>query len=301
MFKIFQLSDLDSPTGMNVGDPDSLPRESMNRAREVLRLSYELPLPGVAGSEKDRALLQSFEDCKNIRREQERIEADGTDTVALTKAFNAFTKLESVHLHMAGGAPSQHKINRLDFDRTSLVPNGDFIATNMGVHHLLSICKALLGTSQKLKRLTASDIGYELMRVPPHRREIIKQALSGLRTFRLAIANPGEETAFVEDFEDELEEVREDASEAFGSGTLKELITAMPKLQVLKMLFPDAEIVQLKDVVGTYTWERLREFGISNVIATEHSLARFLLRHAGTLRRLSLSYVHLERGNWRSF
>lgn len=86
----------------------------------------------------------------------------------------------------------------------------------------------------------------------------------------------------------------------------------MPHLRTLKLKLPRAaeydvydddqliEIITLDNVVGSLTWPKLRDFGLSTLVTTEDDLVDFLLRHQTKLRRLSLSDIVITDGEWTS-
>ncbi|KAF7904361.1 hypothetical protein EAF00_001695 [Botryotinia globosa] len=60
------------------------------------------------------------------------------------------------------------------------------------------------------------------------------------------------------------------------------------------------EYVPLRKVLGNFTWPSLTRLRIDNMNLCEKDLTLFLLRHASSLRHLTLSHIYLCRGSFQS-
>ncbi|KAL8870816.1 MAG: hypothetical protein Q9174_003225 [Haloplaca sp. 1 TL-2023] len=93
-------------------------------------------------------------------------------------------------------------------------------------------------------------------------------------------------------------------SAAFEDGRVRDLITSTDCIQTLELNFPlfdsDDVLVELKHVVGDFTWTRLRHAWLGCMKTSEEDLIAFIERHAATLRSLDLDTIRLTSGTWRS-
>ncbi|KAF7907446.1 uncharacterized protein EAF01_005032 [Botrytis porri] len=61
------------------------------------------------------------------------------------------------------------------------------------------------------------------------------------------------------------------------------------------------DYVPLRKVLGDFTWPSLTRLRVDNMTLCEKDLTAFLLRHASSLRHLTLSHIYLCRGSFQSF
>ncbi|KAF5879461.1 uncharacterized protein Bfra_006669 [Botrytis fragariae] len=59
------------------------------------------------------------------------------------------------------------------------------------------------------------------------------------------------------------------------------------------------EYVPLRKVLGNFTWPSLTRLRVDNMTLCEKDLTNFLLRHASSLRHLTLSHIYLCRGSFQ--
>ena len=79
------------------------------------------------------------------------------------------------------------------------------------------------------------------------------------------------------------------------------MVLSAHELRILKIFAPDVYdwilALSLAQAVGTYTWPKLREIGLSNMSSSANDIVDFLLRHKSTLPQLSLSNLRLTTGS----
>ncbi|KAK5119598.1 hypothetical protein LTR85_007427 [Meristemomyces frigidus] len=245
------------------------------------------------------ATLRSYTTTVNLFRDQQQLADSGADVEYLVDLFRHCPRLDSIELSIG----SAHK--RLGGKLAPQKPASDIEPYKAGAYHMQTICAATKTAGRTLKCLSAYDVGYRFLEQEPSQAALMKEALKTLHSFRLRIAAAFDEDSYDEN--DVFEDNSDHASLLLSQGALRDILTSMPHLRILRLKLPSANaddelspIGTLNDVVGSVIWPKLRDFGISTICTTENDLVDFLFRHSARLRRLSLSSIMLTHGNWRT-
>ena len=140
----------------------------------------------------------------------------------------------------------------------------------------------------------------------------VKVLIKPLRRLRLI-------TLSMTEAEEKLEStiIASEATANFQAGRFREMLAVATNLRVLKLHFSPFTFVgeqatyqqkflgpreiYLKDVLGDLKFPHLYELAISSCGTTSRYLEEVLLRHKDTLRRLTLSHIHMVTEDFRQF
>ncbi|WPB01106.1 uncharacterized protein RHO25_005727 [Cercospora beticola] len=235
-------------------------------------------------------------DCSRPRQ----VANSEVDLSFLTTFFTGCGKLDHVTLALCEGADGLIVPNPKLFEDTILRPYGDFTILDQGVDQFWVVAEALRQSGRAIKHFTATNVSHRIL--SPVWREaptdsIIKHLMTELREFRI-------EFTCRDDDEDQDPKAEVDIQLHHGQGLLAHWLSSGQDLRVIKICtyapkrhYPAPD---LQNAFGTETWPKLRELGLSDFSTTEDDLVDLLLRHAKSLRRLSLSDIELLDGSWES-
>ena len=92
-----------------------------------------------------------------------------------------------------------------------------------------------------------------------------------------------------------------ECADFFKGGRLRDFASAAPNLTILEIAFQhkveeDRESPRFEDTVGSFTWTSLRNASFEHLKATENQLIDFYIRHAKTIKEISLCNFYLLQG-----
>jgi hypothetical protein len=151
----------------------------------------------------------------------------------------------------------------------------------------------------ELDSLTLAGVTHEVFEPETDNDDRWKTFLKPLRKLRLSIQHSPPEGD-----DDGHPEYLYDAMEFFSSETLNNILMSLDNLRVLKLALPGESglpAIIVENVLSDVTMPHLIDFGLSTACSRDDFLAKFLLRHASTLQRLSLSDLELVEGDRRQF
>ena len=156
-------------------------------------------------------------------------------------------------------------------------------------------------SQRHIKHLTATEISHRVLQDSWRGNPVIPlmtHLMQGLTEFRLGFSCHEDEIDPAEiDVEADIEEHHE-------KGLLAQWLGLAHEIRVIKIMAYSVDLdrpnARLERSLGRTTWPKLRELGLSHFSTTENELVDLLLRHAKSLRRLSLSFIYLTEGSWES-
>lgn len=282
---------------------------------------------------QDESALQRAESLEALTEKdlQSRVRYDevqgilaGVDRAHFHAFFHRCLNIETVALSFSCNSTRRTGDFLPDYRPTGFNAKGEYNALTVGVDVLVSLCEAARAPGTTLKRLSVLDIGAKLPVPSTTSFSQTRHALKHLHEFHLKIAEPpadlwtaapipdvdnspwitstGSHRRFYtwHTYPDTIDSLRL----RFRVGCLRKLVNSMPSLRSLRIHLPFLgdggwQEVQLSDVVGSFLWDKLRDFGLREFATTEETLVKFILRHP-RLRRLSLSNIYLSAGTWES-
>jgi hypothetical protein len=190
-------------------------------------------------------------------------------------------------------------------------PDERHIWENAGVLQLINLAHTAVASGHQLDSLTLAGIGYLLWNPRNHEQvSDVKALVQPLRRLRLSTLSM---TEAEEKFASTI--IASEAVANFQAGWFREMLAVATNLQVLKLHFSpftfageQAEYQQkflgprkiyLKNVLGDLRFPHLYELAISSCGTTSSYLEEVLLRHKDTLRRLTLSHIHMVTDDFR--
>ena len=249
------------------------------------------------GRHTDAEVYEAYNAYANLMEDQRRVSDERFDVLCLTLLFRFCPHLDTLTLAFGHGPKGDRWHLPFAFKETFTYPKGDVSYQEQGIRQLLALSQALVLAGKTLKNFTACDVSYHLFRQSADAIAKLRVTLQPLHELRLGMQ------AWSKKVEDEETTVLE-AVESFQDGIFHDMIADARELRVLKLGFPSGRQFEartdLNQVIGSTTWPKLRELGLSRIHTTEDELVDLIFRHKDTLRRLSLSYVDFSDGCARS-
>jgi hypothetical protein len=191
------------------------------------------------------------------------------------------------------------------FVSTMARPSGDWEWQLQGVHQLHSLAHAVQRTDIQLDSLTLWYVSYRIAADsrPKGPRGLLSffGSLTRLKmSFELSAAHTQP---------DGMDYLSDSLSYFHSSKTFqRDVLNAATNVRILKLQMPTHEFqhlgvvrpfLGLEHVIGSLTFPHLLELALSNFIASEDCMVKLLIRHANTLRRLSLTDFAMGSGDWQ--
>ena len=226
--------------------------------------------------------------------------------------FQECPNMREITLACQAACSRRLKASRTAFDEVMVKPDETYSWENSGVLQLINLAHAA-ATSLQPDSLTLAGIGYLLWN-PRNSEQVsdVKALIQPLRRLRLS-------TLSMTESEDRLMSaiIANEATANFQGGRFREMLAVATSLRVLKLHFSPftfsgerafyqqdywgAREIYLKNVIGDLRFPHLYELAISSCGTTSSYLEEVLLRHKDTLRRLTLSHIHMVTEDFRQF
>lgn len=258
------------------------------------------------GSDAHNACLTNFMSYTELCGTHAGAEYQTYQVDCLRELFQGCPNMRELTIACRLGCTRRLNASRTAFMGVMGTPDEGHDWHSAGVHQLLNLAHAAAVTETQLDSLTLAKIGHRLWD-PRSCEEVdnvvaLVQPLRRLRWFTLAMT---------EREEDELASViaANQAIANFRAGRFQELLAVATNLRVLKLHFAPyfingaqeilsqdflgAREIYLKDVLGDLTFPHLYELAIGSCGITSAYLEHVILRHKATLRRLTLSHLHV--------
>ncbi|EON97707.1 hypothetical protein UCRPA7_6997 [Phaeoacremonium minimum UCRPA7] len=232
--------------------------------------------------------------------QQEEALAKFLDFECLAKALPSFKSLEEVTMsggitYCAGRDTKTPFANCLVELSKHLKPDG--------CRHLEALIHGLQGLDHKLQRLNAGVISWEFFDRNPIEFKQLLNVCCNLSSLKLEI-----DTGLIDTGHDDdriLGSEVPDCRVVMKKGLLRYFLAALPRLQVLSILFTfrnekfDLYPAGLEDVLDPgHKWVDLKELNLQNIECTRQELMATLTLHKDTLRTLSLNSISLKNTSW---
>lgn len=231
----------------------------------------------------------------------------------LRELFQGCQNLREVTLACQAGCSRRLNASRTAFGEIMIKPDERHNWEDAGVPQLINLAHAAVASKLQLDSLTLSGLGYLLWNPRNHDHvSDVKALVKPLRRLRLSTLSM---TQFEEKFASSI--VASEATANFQAGRFQEMLAVATNLRVLKLHFSpftfageQAEYQQkflgpreiyLKNVLGDLRFPHLYELAISSCGTTSRYLEELLFRHKDTLRRLTLSHIHMVTEDFRQF
>jgi hypothetical protein len=227
--------------------------------------------------------------------------------------FQGCPNMREITLACQAACSRRLNASRTAFDEVMVKPDETYSWENSGVLQLINLAHAAATSNLQLDSLTLAGIGYLLWN--PRNSEqvsVVKALIQPLRRLRLS-------TLSMTESEDRLMSaiIANEATANFQGGRFREMLAVATNLRVLKLHFSPftfageratyqqdylgAREIYLKNVIGDLRFPHLYELAISSCGTTSSYLEEVLLRHKDTLRRLTLSHIHMVTEDFRQF
>ncbi|KAL8741966.1 MAG: hypothetical protein Q9190_005490 [Brigantiaea leucoxantha] len=239
-----------------------------------------------------KAYLDLFNGQENLRKQ-------GYGFAIITDAMTRFPKLEKICMSEACAAFFPTNYSKNAFGAGLLSPFGlDQDTRNSGQILMRSL---LVSAYEAGTKLTSMRIGYPNWKLITNLdRDLwkVKEAMRDLRELFIFISRD------CEDFDNEDEMLSEDIPEGqehLDNNGLIQSLTAATQLETLAVyIFWDEPFgpVEIKQIVGDFTWRQLKRVEFRCVEASEEDWISFFKRHSQTLREVSLEEIGLFDGSW---
>jgi len=196
--------------------------------------------------------------------------------------------------------------SRTAFDKVGITPDERYDWKDAGVSQIINLAHAAVASDHCFDSLTLAGISHRLWNPRNYEEVLDVQALiQPLRRLRVTTLS------MTEIEEDEMAKVviPSEATANFRAGRFQEMLAVASNLRVLKLHFAPylfagkkavyqqsrlhVREIYLKDILGILMFPHLYELAISSCGTTSGYLEEVLLRHKQTLRRLTLSHIHM--------
>lgn len=267
---------------------------------------------GISGS-PDPHVANSFRSYLELCEAYGRVEHQEHERNCLRELFQGCPNMREITLACQADCSRRLNASRTAFDELMVKPDERHNWENAGVLQLLNLAHAVAASGHQLDSLTLAGIGYLLWNPRSHEQvSDVKALVKPLRRLRLTALSM---TEAEEKYASTI--IASEATANFQAGRFREMLAVAKNLRVLKLHFSpftfageDAEYQQkflgpreiyLKDVLGDLKFPHLYELAISSCGTTSRYLEEMLLRHKDTLRRLTLSHIHMVTEDFRQF
>lgn len=282
--------------------PDTASEEDMRAyRRDILLWASESK-----SSYTEEQLKEGWRTYEELYRDQENIMTGHMDHRQIRQAICRFPKLESIKMSVDGKIcpPSIYLRNA---HRAGLVRTfGEYAICPFQPPGVRQV-KAMLLPMQmlekkahaKLRIFHAGFLSWYIFVTHPSTVSAMRRGLKHLTDLKLIFTSgrgeDGVQGVEASKCEESLRTTR----------NLQKFVTAAPSLRRLYVAFDVTDLwwhaVDLEYVVGNYKWRYLEEVTLGMISAKEEQLLDFLRRHKGTLKRMTLTGLVLQRGgSWGS-
>lgn len=175
-----------------------------------------------------------------------------------------------------------------------------------GVRQILNLADAAATTGLQLDSLTISETTHQLWNCHSEKdRKNLEALVRPLRRLRLSVK--ARRTRYNPD-NNRSDPKRDHDIKNYQAGRFRAMLTVATNLRVLKLQFPPFQpdsrsfrSPNLKDLLGDLQFPQLYELAISRFATDSSYLANVILRHKATLRRLTISRIHLVGDDFERF
>ena len=231
----------------------------------------------------------------------------------LRELFKSCRSLREVTLACQAVCSRRLSASQTAFEDVTVKPDERNNWENAGVLQLVNLANAAATSDLQLDSLTLAGIGYLLWNPRNYEQvsdiKVLMQPLRRLRLSTLSMTEAEEKMASTI--------IAREATANFQSGRFQEMLAVSTNLRILKLHFSPftfagenttyqqkflgAREIYLKDVLGDLRFPHLYELAISSCGTTSSYLEGVLLRHKDTLRRLTLSHIHMVTESFPQF
>jgi hypothetical protein len=264
--------------------------------------------------------IDNFPIFQAMCADQEDIVNTGYDIDCLRKLFAGCSNIRDVTVAYGAHCDRELNASHTSYDGVLATPGKGLAWAKTGARQVLNIADTAASNGVKLDSLTLAGATYQLWD-PELRSEEEFESLKGLvRPLRRLrwyiqderdiedIKNPDSDDPPYTDVD---KYAHSEADEAFETGSIVEMLAEAANLRVLKLrLWQRGRLcgltADLEDALGDLHFTRLYDLAIGGCDAEPQYLMSAILRHKTTLRRLSLSDIHLRDAwidgppGWRS-
>ncbi|KXT07641.1 hypothetical protein AC578_10182 [Pseudocercospora eumusae] len=254
------------------------------------------------GKHSKAAIAEAYEQYKATIADQDSIVDERLDHQCFYELFAACSNLTDVAVSIGHGTSGYIDKGRKAYKNIMMHPYGDIDYRDQGVHQFWTVVEALHHAKRQPRRFFLGDVSYRMLRhtwrdapVDP----LVENLMQNLRELRIGFSIYDDEPLAGVHLH-EVTALRTESNEFYRRGLLAKWLGSAQNLRVLKIRMWHTEFrapyARMEDALGTTTWPKLRELGLSEFAVAEDYLVDLLLRHKDSLRRLSLSDIHLSSG-----
>ena len=254
----------------------------------------------------EKQLKEGWRMYEELYRDQENIMKSHMDYRIIAQAIFRFPKLESIKMSVDGKVCPPSIYLRHAHQAGLVRTFGDhaiYPFAPPGVRQFISILLPLYMPEKKahakLRILHAGSLSWYIFATHPSTASAMRKGLKHLSDLKLNFntghGEDGVQGGEVSECEENLRTTR----------NLQKFVAAAPWLRKLYVEFDIMgwgwQATDLEYVVGNYTWKYLEEVTFGMISAKEEQLLDFLGRHKGTLKRMTITGLVLQKGgSWDS-
>ena len=261
----------------------------------------------------DPHIAASFQSYLELCETYGRVGYQEHERNCLRELFQGCRNLREITLACQAACSRRLNASRTAFDQVMVQPDERDNWENAGVLQLNNLAHAAAAAEHQLDSLTLAGIGYLLWN-PRNNEQVsdVKALVQPLRRLRLTTLSMTEAEELVASTI-----IASEATANFQAGRFREMLAVATNLRVLKLHFSPFTFegeqapyqqrflspreIYLKDVLGDLIFPHLYELAISSCGTTSTYLEEVLFRHKDTLRRLTLSHIHMVTEDFQQF
>ncbi|KAL8704687.1 MAG: hypothetical protein Q9201_002149 [Fulgogasparrea decipioides] len=164
-----------------------------------------------------------------------------------------------------------------------------------GVPQVRSLYHSAYINHLKLKTLVCGGVNWRIFKSPKQDLVELARVMSESKNLCLKLSTGYDE------HQDRIGSELTQCRRYLKNGRIRDMVTQATQLQSLEIHFDWSDpvfAVELKNVVGVFTWIMLTRVSLGYMETTEEDLVAFFRRYALSLRSLHLDNFHLTSGQW---
>ena len=243
-----------------------------------------------------RELQQAYQKYRSYCAEQHRMNESAVYEAAMVRAMKRLPHLSSIIMSCKRGNTNQFRA-AFEAGLSEDVSLHSRMGHQLGVFQLRLLLSAADKANLGITRLVCGSIGQSFVHLhhSPERCDAMRRSLRNLRSLHLFLSHcPGASVGF-------------SAINSLGTKAVlfqnSHITTSAPDLETLSIRFEEDRPIDppdLKHFVLDFHWWYLASATFAKMSTGFRTLVDFCDRHAGTLRELSLTDIHLYNGTWAS-
>lgn len=272
-------------------EPGATEREQRVYRREMARL---LQPPKRRHTKED--LCRAYSEYVRLYNDQEQLRQENYGAAAILEAMSRFPRLLEICMSLGCNIVTCTDYVNQAYGTSWNTPSGDGGHLEpSGVAQMRSLLLGAARTDVRLRRLELGDVNWTFLQADEEVLEQMKKSIEHLKCLNLVISTGMDEAG------DEIGVEIPECRKYLENGCLRDFLTAAPALEDLALDFDWYKPycpTEMKHVVGDFTWSCLRNVAFENIDTSDQDWVAFFVRHAPTLRDVTIQTIRLTSGSW---